>query len=89
MKKAGLWTAVAMLVLLGLVMFATALTVHEAPITNEQPLAFDPKLRQILEEQERQRERDEYKIQAQYLTMAALEFTVAAFLAGKALRTGR
>lgn len=87
MKKAGLWTAVAALVLLGLLMFATGLTVPQDPITNEQTLVFDAKLRQMLEDQRRRREREEYKIEAQYFTMAALEFTVAAFLAGKARRS--
>jgi hypothetical protein len=87
MKKVGLWAAVTALVLLGLLMFATGLTVHQAPITNEQTMVFDPKLRQMFEDQQRRREREEYKIELQYLTMAALEFTVAAFLAGKALRS--
>jgi hypothetical protein len=87
MRKAGLWTAVAALVLLGLLMFATGLTVTLAPITDEPTIASDPKLRQMLEEQRRRREREEYKIEVQYLTMAALEFTVAAFLAGKARRS--
>jgi len=87
MRKAGLWTAVAALVLLGLLMFATGLTVTLAPITDEPTIVSDPKLRQMLEEQRRRREREEYKIEVQYLTMAALEFTVAAFLAGKARRS--
>ena len=89
MKRAGLWTAVVALVLLGSVMFISALVMHQSygPAVDPSIGSSDPKLRQMVEAQRQQREREEYKIEFQYLTMAAIEFTVAAFLAGMARRT--
>ena len=88
MKKAALWFGVFSLVLLGVAMVFSALTVHQfyTPLTEPLVLAHDPKIRQIFEEEQRHREREEYWIEFQYLTMATLEFAVAAFLAGKARR---
>lgn len=87
MKRAVLWISVVALVLLGAVMVFSALTVPQLYPRLEAPvLVNNPKLRQMFEEEQRHRERQEYRIEFQYLTMAALEFTVAAFLAGKARR---
>lgn len=89
MKKSGLWIGVAALALLGAVMVISALTVHQLYPAAHQPLVVehDPKLRQMMEEEQRRQQHEEYKIEFQYLTMAALEFTIAAFLAGRARRS--
>ena len=89
MKKTALWIGVGALALLGVVMLVSALTVHQLypPVDEPLVLAHDPKVRQIFEEEQRHREREEYRIEFQYLTMAAVEFSVAAFLAGSARRS--
>lgn len=88
MKKAVLWIGVAAMVLMGALMVFSALTVHQLYPPLQQPvLANDPKLRQMFEEEQRHRERQEYRLEFQYITAAALEFTVAAFVAGKARRS--
>ncbi len=88
MKRTGLWIGVFVLVVLGCVMVLSALTVHRLyPIADEPiVLAHDPKLHQMMEEEQRRQQHEEYKVEVEYLTMAALEFTVAAFLAGSARR---
>ena len=90
MKKAVLWTGVVALVLLGLVMIISAVTMDRySPVTDEQIVQeHDPKLRRMFEEEKRRREMEEYKIEFQYVTVAALEFALAAFLAGRARRIG-
>ncbi len=88
MKKNFLWIGVVALALLGVVMVVSALTVQQLYPPIEEPLVFahDSKVHQIFEEEQRQREHEEFRVEFQYLTVAALEFTVAAFLAGSALR---
>jgi putative Mn2+ efflux pump MntP len=76
MKKAVLWTGVVALVLLGLAMVISAVTMNQ----------YYPRM---FEEENRRREMEEYKIEFQYVTVAALEFALAAFLAGRARRIGR
>ncbi len=89
MKKIVLWIGVAGMVLLGVFMLLSALTVHQLypPLDEPLVLAHDPKMRQMFAEEERHREREEYRIEFQYLTGAAVEFAVAAFLAGSARRS--
>ena len=89
MKKAVLWTGVVALVLLGLVMIISAVTMNQYyPVTDEQIVQeHDSRLRRMYEEEKRRRELEEYKIEFQYVTVAALEFALAAFLAGRARRT--
>jgi putative Mn2+ efflux pump MntP len=88
MKRVVSWIGVLALALLGGVMVVSALTVHELYPVTKQPLVLesDPKLHQMAEDERRREQREVYKVEFEYLTMAALEFTVAAFLAGKALR---
>jgi hypothetical protein len=88
MKRAVLWIGVAALVLLGVAMVMSALSVHEMYPAVQGPLVLehDEKLHKMMEEEQLRQQREVYKIEFQYLTMAALEFTVAAFLAGRARR---
>lgn len=87
MKKIVLWVGVVALVLLGALMTWSALTIHQLYTPLEKPpLANDPNLRRMFEEEQRHREREELRVEFQYLTMATLEFSLAAFLAGKARR---
>jgi putative Mn2+ efflux pump MntP len=88
MKRAGLWIGVAALVLLGVVMVVSALSVHQMYPVSQSPLVYehDQKLHRMLEEEQIREQHEEYKIEFQYLTMAALEFSVAAFVAGWARR---
>jgi putative Mn2+ efflux pump MntP len=90
MKKAVLWIGVVALVLLGLVMIISTVTMdRHYPVTDEQIVQeHEPKLRRMFEEEKRRRELEEYKIEFQYVTVAVLGFTLAAFLAGRARRIG-
>jgi len=91
MKRAGLWFGVFALVLMGAVMVISALNMQEDYPDAQEPIVFehDPKLRQMIEEAQLRRQHEVYKIEFEYLTMAALEFSFAAFLAGKARRAGK
>ncbi len=88
MKTAVLWIGVSALVLLASAMVYSALTVHELYPVAQQPLVLehDPKLHQMMEEEQRHQQREVYKVEFEYLTMAAIEFAFAAFLAGRARR---
>ena len=88
MKRAVLWIVVVALVLLGTAMVISALNVHELYPAAQGPVVFehDQKLHKMLEEAEARQQREEYKVEFQYLTLAAVEFALAAFLAGKARR---
>jgi hypothetical protein len=91
MKRVLLWSGVVVLVALGVVMLLAAVDVHDSYPPVEEPIVreHDPKVRQMLEEEQRRQQREEYKTEFEYLTLAALEFTIAAFLAGRARRIGR
>jgi putative Mn2+ efflux pump MntP len=88
MKRSALWIGVVVLGLLGAAMVVSALNVHQLYPIVQEPIVLerDPKLHQMMLEEQRREQHEVYKVEFEYLTMAAMEFTLAAFLAGRARR---
>ena len=88
MKKLGLWTIALVLMLCGLFMFAIALAERDTnpDIDIRIAEAHDPKLREILRERQHEQEMEDLKARVEYITIAALEVSLAAFLVGRARR---
>ena len=88
MKKLGLWTIALVLTLCGLFMFAISLAEREGSPDLDIRIAeaHDPKLREILREQQHEQEMEDLKARVEYITIAAFEISMAAFVAGRARR---
>lgn len=88
MKQASLWIGVVALVMLGVAMVVSAISASDLYPAAQEPVVLerDPKLHKMMEDEQRRQQHEVYKVEFEYLTMAALEFSLAALLAGKARR---
>ncbi len=88
MKRAILWVIALVLVVTGMLMVAAALFERGPNLDYDVRIvqAQDPKLRDILRQEQHQEEMDILKTRIGYITIAAMEFAAAAFLVGRARR---
>ena len=88
MKRAVLWIVAMLLAACGVFMVAAALVERGPSLDFDVRIAEaqDPKLREILREEQHQEEMDVLKTRVGYITIASLEFAAAAFLVGRARR---